>query len=107
MSRETRAAQIRVHTRRDHSRWLTRPKGWASNPVFSHNSRFPKAMKIRLVLGMLALTALSLLAAGCSSCPLSSCTYGPSYYDTEGVKAAVVRINDTNYPALLRGDARR
>lgn len=64
-------------------------------------------MKIRLVLGTLALTVLSLLATGCSSCPVLSGKYGPSYYDTEGVKTAVVRISDTNYPALLHGDIRR
>jgi hypothetical protein len=60
-------------------------------------------MKTRLALGALALIALSLLASGCSSGLLCNCRYGPNDYDLEGVKTALVRINNTNYPALLRG----
>jgi len=58
---------------------------------------------IRILRSFGALLLLGWAAAGCSSgtCPLKGLKYGPSTYDNEGTRAAVVRIADTNYPSLL------
>lgn len=56
-----------------------------------------------------AVLLLAWAATGCSTgtCPLGTCPvkdlkYGPSTYDNEGTRAAVVTITDTNYPSLFR-----
>jgi hypothetical protein len=59
-------------------------------------------MKLLRFAGALWLGALAGLLTGCSSWNLPT-SYGPSYYDPDGPKAAIVSISDTNYPALLRG----
>lgn len=55
-----------------------------------------------------ALLLAALLANGCasSSCPLTQLRYGPSTYDNGDQLRPIVRITDTNYPAMLRGTVR-
>jgi hypothetical protein len=64
--------------------------------------------KPRHLLCLGALLFAALLANGCasSSRPLTQLRYGPSTYDSGDHLRAIVRITDTNYPALLRGKAR-
>lgn len=69
-------------------------------PIMTKSMRFLRSLGAVLLLGW--------AAAGCSSgtCPLGTCPvkdlkYGPSTYDNEGTRAAVVTITDTNYPSLF------
>lgn len=74
--------------------------------MFHYFPIMTKSMRFLRIVG--AVSLLGWAAAGCSAgkCPLGTCPvkdlkYGPSTYDNEGTRAAVVKITDTNYPSLF------